>query len=505
MKKVKIIAILCLIFVLAFLLRVWFLDKLSLTFGYDQARDAYISQEILKGDLKILGPPASTPGLYHGVFYYYLLAPAYFIGQGNPAVVAYWVGFLNALAVFVVFYLAYLFSKSEKAGLVSAFLFAISFESVQYATWLSNPTIGIWTVPLIYLGLWIWIKEKKIWGAVVSAVGLGLSIQAEIFLIYHIVPLVIWLWLSRKKIVKKQLAVFFLVLFISLSTMVASEVKFGFRGISGILSLLTSQDSIVASKGLGDFLILFLNQLGKVFAYSSYPGNIGYGGMIVFALIVATYVKWDKKSISWQPFLISWLLSHITVVSVGGTSTPFLLVGIGPAISILLGIYINSLLPANKIPALIISILLLFSNLNMIVKENPKGSTIFAIQKDMLLRKQISLIDYTYRESYGKPFVVNSLTSPLWINIVWTYLYKWHGQSKYGYVPGWIGRDQIGQLDSLPKTDAKDGFYYLILEPMGGIPQRYLEETLDEANAKSVVVDEDQYGELRVQKRIFKD
>jgi len=41
------------IFIFAFVLRVLFLPKNILTFGYDQARDVIISQSILKGDLKI--------------------------------------------------------------------------------------------------------------------------------------------------------------------------------------------------------------------------------------------------------------------------------------------------------------------------------------------------------------------------------------------------------------------------------------------------------------------
>ena len=132
------------IFIFAFVLRVLYLPKNSLTFGYDQARDAYVSQQIIGGDLKILGPPASTPGLYHGVFYYYLLAPAYLLGHGSPVVAAYWIAFLNSLTVFVVFYLTYLFSKKNLvASFLAAILFSVSFEASQYATWLSNPTTSV--------------------------------------------------------------------------------------------------------------------------------------------------------------------------------------------------------------------------------------------------------------------------------------------------------------------------------------------------------------------------
>ncbi len=518
MKKVDLIIIFS-IFLLAYFLRVLFLPKLALTFGYDQARDAYVSQEIVHGDLKILGPPASTPGLYHGVFYYYFLAPGYWIGKGSPVIAAYWVALFNAATVFVVFYLTYLLTKKKGAAFLAAFLFAISFEATQYATWLSNPTIGVWTVPLIYLGLWAWIKAgKKKWGPALAALGLGLSIQAEIFLAYHLVPVALWLWLSRKRLQRKQFITFVLFLFASLSTMVLAEVKFGFKSLSGLKQLALAQEASLAyAKSLGDYLILYLNQIGRIFAFNSYPGNIGYGGAFVIALIVLALLQWKKQKkgvsvsqrISWGPFLASWLLSHLAVVTVGGTSTPFLMVGIGPAVSIIMAIFLYNLwekqylsAQAGKLIAVFILLLLIFGNLGMIMRENPKGSTLFAIQKDMLLAKQLKAIDYTYREAEGEPFSLNSLTSPLWINIVWAYLYKWHGLANYDYLPEWHGRNQIGLLDSLPTTKESTELYYLILEPMGGIPQRYLSATIAEEDAFSTLIDEKRFGEIRIQKRI---
>ena len=124
--------LLLIIFVFAFSLRVMFLQNNSLTFGYDQARDALIAKQIISGDLKIQGPPSSQPGLYHGVLYYYLLAPAYLIGNGSPIVTAYYLAFLNSLTVLIVFYLAKLATGNIKLSLLSSFLFAISFESTSW-------------------------------------------------------------------------------------------------------------------------------------------------------------------------------------------------------------------------------------------------------------------------------------------------------------------------------------------------------------------------------------
>lgn len=489
------------IFVLAFFLRISFLPQNVLTFGYDQARDAYISQQILKGDIKIQGPPASTPGLYHGVFYYYVLAIAYAFGQ-NPVNAAYWIAFLNALTVFIVFYLTYLMTKKVSVALLGSFLFAISFEATQYATWISNPTIGVWTVPLMYLGLWAWLSGKK-WGPPLTAVGLGLSIQAEIFLAYHLAPLAIWLWISKKNITKRHLVTFFLVLIAILSTMILNEIKFGFRGLSGLAQLASGQEGNLAyAKSVGDYLILYLNQIGRIFAFNSYPGNIGYGGIFVIILAIFGIIKGDKI----VKFLSTWLFSHVAVVTLGGTSTPFLMVGIGPAVSIIIAVFL-SYWWARKYRVITVAILgaMIFGNLSTISKENPRGSTLFAIQKDMLLSKQLALIDYTYEKAQGRPFSINSLTSPLWINIVWTYLYKWYGGPKYGYTPTWHGRDQVGQLDSLTKVEKPQKLSFLILEPMGGIPMQYLDQTISEEDSKTKAVAEKYFGELRVQERIINE
>ncbi|MEK7168644.1 MAG: hypothetical protein AAB778_01400 [Patescibacteria group bacterium] len=496
--------ILIVIFIFAFFLRVMFLQNNALTFGYDQARDALVAKQILSGDLKIQGPPSSQPGLYHGVLYYYLLAPAYLVGNGSPIVTAYYLAFLNAIAVFIVFYIAKLATGNVKLSLLSSFLFAISFESTQYATWASNPTIAVWTVPLMYLGLWIWINKEKHTknnlGPILAGIGLGLSIQAEIFLVYHIVPLLIWLVVCKSNIIKKSLIVFAGTLVLVVSSLILCEFKFGFNSLAAAKSLANSSSGNLAyAKSVGDYLILYLNQIGRIFAFNTYPGNIGYGGVSVIILGIYSLVGWRKNL--YPAFLATWIFSHLSVVTVGGTSTPFLMVGIGPAVSLILGYYVYKLFNKQTIFATILLLIIVYGNLSYIFSQNKFGSTLFSIQKDMLLSKQIAVIDYTYKMAEGKPFSINSLTSPLWINIVWTYLYKWYGEKTYGYVPLWHGKDQIGQLDSLERVPDPIETSFLILEPMAGIPTRYLEETIGEEDVDTVMTEQKSFGEITVQKR----
>jgi len=505
MKKSVLLALFS-FFILGFVLRVLFLPRLSLTFGYDQARDAFVAQEIVSGDLKILGPPASTPGLYHGVFYYYLLAPAYLLGNGSPVFAAYWIALLNAAAVFLVYWLAYLLTKKPTAGLIAAFLFAVSFEAIQYATWLSNPTIGIWTVPLIYIGLWLWISSKKNFlGPVILALGLGLSVQAEIFLAYHLVPVVFWLVWARKLISRKSLITFASVFLLTVSSMVLVEFKFGFKSIPGMLSLLGGSEGFLNRKSLGDFLLLYLNQFGRFFANSVFPSNAFWGGALgvfIVGWLILGWKKEGKKALSWKLFLATYILAHLPVVSLGGLSTPFLMVGLGVAAVIATSAFIYSIWETKKVAAFLLMLVLVLSNLATIFSENPKGATIFSIQKDMVLSKELKAIDFTYTESGGKPFSINTLTSPLWINTTWSYLYNWYGQEKYGYVPEWHGRDQVGQLgNNLEKVSGGTQNYFFIIEPQDGIPPQYLGWETGVEDAKSLLINEVSYGAIRVQKR----
>lgn len=512
--KVKILFPLVLIFIFGYFLRVMFLHQNILTFGYDQARDAVNALEIAHGHLKIFGPPASEPGLFHGVFYYYVLAPFYLLGKGNPIAAAYGIAFINALGIFIVFSLTYLMTKKLTFSFISAFLFAISFESSQYATWLSNPTLGIVTVPLMYLGLWMWItgavhKERgsTFLAPVLTAIGLGLSIQSEIFLAYHAIPLLIWLFVARKNITKKELTVFAVTILAVLSSMILAQLKFGIVAtISGVKSLAEGQNGNLAyEKSLGDYFILYLNQVGRIFSFNSYPGNVGWGGGFVIALIGYSLlcVRKASKKISPKLFVSVWLMSHLTVVTVGGTSTPFLMVGIGPAVSIILALYLGTWWEQKyKLLVFVILLVLAFSNISMILGQNKNASTLFSIQKDMILSKELKALGYTYAVAAGKPFSINSLTSPLWINIVWSYLYTWYGEKTYGYVPTWHGRGQEGQVISLSSDSNKWKLGFLIIEPQDGIPPQYLPEIIGQENSYSTLLEEKDFGAIAVQERV---
>jgi len=203
------------LFFVGFLLRILFLPTGALTFSYDQGRDAFIARQIIHGDIKIQGPPSSTQGLFHGVLYYYFLAPFYLIGHGNPVFPAVGLAFVNSLGIFLIYIFSRRLFKNRLISILLAALYAFSFEQSQYAVWLSNPTYASFTVPLFYYSLWSW-TQKKPWAPIIAGISLGLSVQAEIFLLYHL-PVFGLLLLARQIVTSKnQILQFIIILFLAI-------------------------------------------------------------------------------------------------------------------------------------------------------------------------------------------------------------------------------------------------------------------------------------------------
>lgn len=502
--------LLVLIFFVALVLRWLYLPKGAITFGYDQARDAFIVQQILNGDLKVLGPPVGgLPGIFHGVFYYYVIAPAYYFGHGDPIIVAYWMSFLNALGVFLVYFFVKKLTDQWFPSFLAALIYSVSFEATQYANWLSNVSLGILFVPAIYFGIWLWLKTKQTIGAVVTGLALGLSIQCNAALAYHGIPVIFWLYVQRGLVNSKSLVLFFVSLIISMLSMIISELKFNEGGIAGLWYLFSSQDKVANSVKFGEFLVNYFNQLGNVFSLNIFPLNPVFGALIGIILYLRAGIILSKAKVNefltWPTLLLSAPIGYIFALAFGGGSTPHITVGIATLLSAVMGITIWQMFMKSKIFAIVFLVVILCSNIVKIVLENDQGQTNFAIQKGLVLSSEISAIELTYRLSEGGPFSISTLTSPLYVNTTWSYLYNWYGMSKYGYLPSWIGNDQIGQLGNNLEFASKDTRkHFFIMEPTYSIPELYINYSKGDQDSLSNLVSQTKIGQIVVQERVKK-
>lgn len=487
------IAILLIFF--SFILRIIFIFQGSVSFHYDMARDAFAAQQIWKEHhFKILGPPTSTPGLYHGVLYYYLIAPFYLLGQGDPRVVAIFLSLLNSLTVIPVMFLAKDLLKSKKWAILGGFLFAVSFESTQYGPWISNPAPALLTVALFFLCLRSWQKGNKL-GLYLAVLSAALSAQFQFFLIYLFILIPLFGIIFRLKASSKSVVISFLVAIASMINFFLAAIKFNsvkniFLGFLNI----GSSGQIDFRPQFTELFLNYINRLTELFINNFFPTSVFLGGILT---IIVLYI------IRRERLLLFFIFSNLPIFIFGGHTNTYVNIGLVVPVILSVLLLLQNIWKVSKGLVIVFVFLSLVSNTTTILKYNPDGQIILVIPNDMVLKNELALIDQTYQIASGKPFSVSTLTLPLWTNTTWAYLYSWYGKQKYGYVPAFYGHNQIGLLgvDSLQKIDKPLEKTFFIIEPADGIPSTFYNEELDTENSKTKLISEISYGSLKLQVR----
>lgn len=485
----------------------------NIYFGYDQARDAFQSQNIYKNfDLKIIGPSTAVENLFHGPLYWYLIGPLYLLGDGDPKFPAAMLLIINAAGVFVIFWIGRTLFNF-KVGILAALLYAFSFEQTQYALYFGNPAPAVLTTMLFYGGLAILIFKKRWLGLPISLIGLGLSIQFEFFLVYLFAILSILSIFFRSSITqtlnKKRVLISTLAFLAPSLSFLLAEIKFEFRTVRTIFEIFTRQGSSVWDLGNAtaryfDKLALHIND--NIFSFS--PTLTRFIFLIFIFLAFYLLVK-RKRNYQQVLFLSIWVFSSILMIFFGIPELYYTNIGISPAF-ILMSSFFIALLPVRFfVLGLVFTIVILLSNVLLIVKQSEKGiiSGIY-VQEGMLLSREKQVMDYIYSQAKGEPIVVSALTMPLKINTTWAYLFNWYAKEKYGYLPYWAGEVALGYPGSLPLWKSQEESYIMfsIIEPTRGVRPVFIENFIEEQEQYGEVTDEKTFGEksyaqLKVQKR----
>lgn len=510
---------LILIFLVAIIIR--FIHFNSLTFGYDQARDAFAAIRIFKDDpIKIQGPTTDIQGLFHGSLYWYLVAPFYKLSGGNPQAPRIFLLLLNTLNIFFIHFFSKKLFKKESVALVSAFLFAVSFEATQYARWLSNPTPALLSIALFYYGMWLTIQKRSS-GVGLMLVGAAVSMQLQVFLVYlsMFFVFVLFYYLKQNRlssIFTRTNTMLAIVAFIFYVPFVISEVKFRFQGSQALLEFFTKsgdevKDPIFISNKLVRFYdSLVLNVSYNIFDFSRIIPQILLSGLVIFVI----WNIWKKrKERSVFIFLFFWFLSPGLFYAFEKNNSYFLNIGNLYPLILLTSFAIHKVIElfSNRLKMYVTVLflgLIVISNFYLISQNNKSGESLFSVQNNINLADEKRMIDWIYKESNGKPFVVNSVTNPLFVNSNWSYLFNWYGKGKYGYMPIWGGYPQVDVFGSeVAFSDQKieTGLtHFLIIEPTTGIPHEYILAYRVYEHSRGDFIKSKQFGEFNIEKRILK-
>ncbi|MFA6005487.1 MAG: hypothetical protein WC775_03290 [Patescibacteria group bacterium] len=517
------VLLLILIFGIGLLVR--FIHFNHITFGYDQARDAFMAIDIIKGDhLKIVGPNTDIFGLNHGVLYWYLMAPVYFLFGGSVSAAKLFLVLVNLGGIFTTYYVGSKVFNNTRIGLLSAFLYAVSFEAVQYARWLSNPSPALVTTLLSFYGLWLLLKSNQK-GLLLFFIFWPLSVQFEFFLVSHIV---LFMFVYGYMIVHENLKIDFRRLVSSaavglllLSPLIIEQVKYGFRGIVSLLAFLGTDKSIVRS-AMANY-ISFLDKIINTFYWNISGLNLFVAGILAVCLLVYSVEKIRSKSQLSKPLIFSVfiLLSPMILFPFEKLTANFVTLGNLYGAIFLVAFALDGLLASKKLVykyAFVLIMLVIFAgNLSLISSQGKKGEILFSVQKSMTYNDETALIDWVYKDAAGKEFSINTITNPLFINTTWAYLFDHYGRNTYGYMPGWAGTTQVdvfGGNITMGLTDISVAYaplqsprigklLYLIAEPETGIPLEYFGAYEAFENKRSKLLESHKFGTFVVEKRIY--
>lgn len=215
---------LILILSLALFLRISRIEELA-KFNYDEARDAIIERQILKGDLTLLGPETKIGDkiIYFGPLHYYLMAPALLIAGFNPVGTYIWTAILGVLTTYLIF-------KLTKNFLSTAF-YAVFPLAVIFNRWAWNPN----TIPLFSTLFLISLFKKQYF---LAGVFLGLTFQLHFTTLALIFPLAVFLYHQKKLTKPSDWFKIFIGFVLGISPIILFELRHNFLYLQSVLSLI---------------------------------------------------------------------------------------------------------------------------------------------------------------------------------------------------------------------------------------------------------------------------
>lgn len=513
LKEKQRLYLLTLIFLLAVLVRWLAIKDNKLTFWFDQSRDAYVATQIITNhDLKILGPSASGTNdtVYHGVLYYYFIAPFYYIGQGNPMIPALALSILGALGVFPLFYFSKSMFASEKSAWIAVFGYTISNEIIQLSHWLSNPSLAVMPLLVFYWSVWEagYKNNKKF--ILPLAIALGVCLQSALWLICLLGPLLVAIIYNLKVYAKKSIVKNWqsIISFVLIVLLLVASIIFG--------QLMLFKNDVFTLGNMGssgstppDALLQIVQIYFTKIRQSVAPALPQLSVVLVLAILLNSFRLKNRQKL----FFITWFTAPFWLYAIEWRDSIHILISIEIAILMLFSWLIDELWQRKsfvlKMIALVMVTVFCLGNILTIHEHRVLGSNIFSFQQGTDLSLQLELINYTYSLADNREFSFSAFTNPNGYFITWAYLYNWYGKAHHSYLPTFVGPSQHGLFgeDLLARDDvSRNQIHFTIIEPnLNIVPVPIREHFAKEQDAIGPIVESKYFGSTLVQVREVKE
>jgi hypothetical protein len=499
------------LFALVAIVRIIYHLQLPVLFFFDQARDLLIVKDLVVNlDPKLLGPSASGTNdtIYHGVFYYYFLAPLYLISAGNPQIIQNLLGIVLSLTVLPIFILVKKITSSNLTAVITIILYAFSSDAAIHGTWLSNPSLATLTIPsFLFFTYMVFIegKQRYFW---LAGLFLALSIQSVIFTGYLIliIPILFFYRFYYKKnirIIDFKNWIYFVLAFLSgVSTMILTQYKLYNAGIFTLEAIKNNFGNTNAT--IIDNLLLISIPYSEKLSLSLFPNN-ELVSVILFSLTFLFLIKNLRKkqglfilTIFSLPAFFLLLIAKNSLHSLIGFEFLFILP---------LGFLISKTLQGKQTLSKVLGYVIILAYISMhalnIYSYSINRSYPPAVQPGMYLDDQIELIRASYELSNYEPFSISTFSNPYQYATTWIYLYDWYGVNEFGYKPAIARQDQIGMFgyNTLEQVENNKEIHFAIIEPSLNTPEFFLEQFNQQQELdNNELVSIKHYGSIKLEK-----
>lgn len=366
---------LILILIFAIFLRFYKLEQFA-TFLADQGRDAIIIKRIATFEhFTAIGPPTSVGHVFSGPFYYYFIAPWFWIFNFQPVGLAFGVAFFSILFI-LVNYFAMKKIFNNTVAFTSTIFLAFSSTMIDFSRFSWNPNPLPFFALLSYLVLIKSFEKKNLILFALFGALIAFSIQLHYLALFLIPPSLVLFFvrfIEKKKERKKFIlgAVASLISFIICSSpLIIFDLKHNFLNAKSFIALIQSPSQITSNK-IDNFLLSF-NYLNQYSFHIAIPVIF----TSLFAIILICYFIYSLRSVKSIVTPVNTLFLFVVLTTIGVSLYP------GPKHAHYFGIiypfyyvfiaFVISKLSIRKLGTVLLSALLIFY-----IYFNAQGYTFF--------------------------------------------------------------------------------------------------------------------------------
>lgn len=463
-----------LIFLISLFFRYWY-SSTEFCFYTDQSRDAIIANQIVQGEWKLFGPVVNGRGaVFHGVLYYYVIAPLYALGGGNPLFVSIALSLISVIGLIPTYFLAKKILKNKVLALIVVGMISVSQTSIETSASFWNLQLSIIFLPAYCLFLLKTYEETSVKNSILTGILLGLLIQSGFSNIQWLLPyvMVFCLLIFKQKDKRKYIKNFLFSLLglgIATSSMILAELLAWRRGLFAFEdSLHWVSGSGFSIQNIQSTLIWYFNSLSSFLIPQFPPITLV---IILIAMLVIFSSREDKR---WR-WLGLLLITPICGQIASNSAASYILTGYESIFYIFIVLIFykaisflvkNTFLKNQTVISCILLAIFVVGNIAKLQKDKITNKTLACTWESSSL-EELQVIDYTYQQAGGEPFSIDVVAEPYGINMKYGYLYSWYGKSKYGYTPLFTGGSQVGYITEglLEEANGYSHIHFIIYEP----------------------------------------